>query len=168
MYQGRELYGTLFACWLSITFGFFILFMTGEGGYPHPYFATILKLLHFPLGQAFLVMIVLSASVLPTRVFFHIYDKLNSSFCTDALVIVLGSFPFFMAHCVAATLLYVVGQPFSQNIAYAITYFFGFLILMLGRATIDRWMYFAVGLLKKSMCKIFAKIFAQIEEFSDC
>jgi hypothetical protein len=140
MNHTKELYGTLYACWLSISFGFFILSMIQEGCPPRPYYETIKNFLPLRLGLLILLLIVLFASILPTRIFFHISEELKSSFCTDVLIIVLGSFPFFANNLVAIVLLWSYDRQFGDNAIYVLLYIAILLTLIFWRATIDRYL----------------------------
>lgn len=99
----KSFYGTLFACFLSISMGFFILFINEPrqiGEHTSMYASEILKIKP-PLGVIIMLLIVGFAIILPIRLFFKYREKLESTILDDIFVISLGSLPFFMQNFVA-------------------------------------------------------------------
>ena len=127
-----EFYRTLFACLLSVTLAFYILFMTELKGCKDTfYYSGLISNWKFPLGSLIILAITGIAIIFPVRLFFKYQTRLRNGTLYDVFVVVLGSFPFFVQNMVATLILFIKHCEFKYNLAYVFIYFVIFLILLM-------------------------------------
>lgn len=100
----KSFYGTLLACMLSISTGFFILYVTEKGtrGLGIPWYSRyIIENILPPLGHVVLLVIFGLSIFIPVWVWFKTQKRLGNGSIDTLFVIHLGAFPFFMQNVVA-------------------------------------------------------------------